>query len=351
MLVSILPWEFLLAWYLCGKFLLHIPCCFHFYLGNLSNIPCSFIFLWGVSLTHPRLASIWSGEFLLHILYRLHFMSGVSLTHPVLPLILSVGFSYISHACFIFTGGVSLTHPVLAAFLSGSFSYTSHAGFFYVGTFSNTTLALFFYGDFLLHIPCWLFLFFYWGVSLTDTVLASIYQVSFSYTSRVGFIFIWGVCLTHPMLVWYPMLVWFYCGEFLLHTPCWLLFLIWGVSLIHPVLFSFSSAESLLYIFLLHFYVWNFSYTSHTDFFFIWGVSLTQPVLFIWGVSLIHPVLASILMGNFSYTFSAGLIFYLGTLSYTSDIGFIFLWGVSLTHPVLVSFLSGQFLLHIPCWL
>ena len=41
----------------------------------------------------------------------------------------------------------------------------------------------------------------------------------------------------------------------------------------------------------------------------------------------------------------------LGSFSYTSCAGFIFIWGVSLTHPMLASFLSGEFLLNIPCWL
>ena len=100
-----------------GEFLLHIPCWLRFYPGNFSDTSrtgfifylgsfsytshACFIFLWGVSLTHPMLAS---------------FLS-------------RVGFSYTSHTRFIFIWGVSLTHPMLA-FCVGSFSYTSHAGFF-----------------------------------------------------------------------------------------------------------------------------------------------------------------------------------------------------------------------------
>ena len=36
-------------------------------------------------------------------------------------------------------------------------------------------------------------------VSLTYTLQASFYAGSFSYTSRVDF-FMWGVCVTHPVL-------------------------------------------------------------------------------------------------------------------------------------------------------
>ena len=83
----------------------------------------------------------------------------------------------------------------------------------------------------------------------------------------------------------------------------------------------------------------SFSYTSHAGFIFIWGVSLT------------YPVLASFLTGEFLLHIPCWLHFYLGSFPYTSRAGFIFNWGVSLTHPVLASFLTGEFLLHIPCWL
>ena len=231
---------------------------------------------------------------------------------------------------------------------------------------------------FLLHILCWL----------------HFYRGSFCYTSRagVGFLtFIWGVSLTHPML--YLL----FCGEFLLHIPCWLLFF----------LFSW---EFLLHIpCQIYFSVRSFSYTSIADFVFMWEVSLTHPVLplflseeflfhipcwlllffffffffFIGGVSLIRPVLGSFLsgvfllhipcwrlffyLGSFSYISPVGFFFFfcLGSSSYTSHVGFTFLWGVfrthplpihfyvgsSLTHPFLPSFLSEGFLLHIPCWL
>ena len=59
----------------------------------------------------------------------------------------------------------------------------------------------------------------------------------------------------------------------------------------------FLSAEFLLRIQCwLYFYLGSFSYTSHADFNFLWGVSLTQPTFWllslIWEVSLTHLVLA-----------------------------------------------------------
>ena len=133
-------------------------------------------------------------------------------------------------------------------------------------------LTLFLRGEFLLHIPSCL----------------HFYAGSFSYTSRAGCHFIRGLSLTHPMLA---------------------SFLSRGVSLTHPVLASFLSEEFLLHIpRWLHFYEGSFSYTSHTGFILMWGVSLT------------HPRLSSFHAGSFSYTSLADLFF---------------IWGVSLTHPVL----------------
>ena len=387
--------------FLSGEFLLRIMRWLYFSMGSFSYTShACLIFLWGVSLTHPMLAFFLGGG------------GGVSLTHPVLAcfffiwefllhiprwLYFSVGsFSYTSHACsmflwaffsfflfffffflllfsfffnlgsfsytsrasFIFMRQVYLTHPVLALFLCGSFSYTSQACFlfllgvclthpeffvlslsllrwlhFYAGCFSYTSRAGFFF-----------FIFFYLGVY---------------YTSGAGFIFLWGVSLTHPMLVL------FLCGEFLLHIPCWLLLLL-----------------LLLLFFCLN--LWNFSYTSRAGFIFMRGVSLTNPVLalFLSGEFLLHipcllfisvgslsytslvgfsPSLLSWLhfyAGSFSYTSRAGFfffffffLFYLGSFFYTSPAGFIFRWGVSLTHPMLVWFFCGEFLLQIPCWL
>ena len=203
-------------------FLLHIPFWLHCYLGRFSYISRAvFNLIRGLSLTHPMPISFLSGEFLLHIPCWLHYYFR--------------SFSYTSPAEVIFIVGVSLTRPVLALLLL-------------------------------------------WGVSLTNPMLASFYTPgSFSCTSSAGLIF-GEFCLTHPMLTL------FLSGRFLLHVPCW-----------HYI------------------YVRSFSHTSHTGFFF----------------------------------FS----FYPGSFSYTSRAGFTFLWGVSLTHPVLASFLSGEFLLHIPCWL
>ena len=179
--------------------------------------------MWGISLTHPVLPSFLSGEFLLQIpcwlvlflLFLLIIILGVSLTHPVLV--------------YYFWGGISLTHPMVGSFFSGEFllhipcwllssgEFLLHIPFylhFYPGGFF---CSFFFFksGEFLLHIPCWFI--FYWGsfsyisrflvVCFSFFVLflflllsLSLYLGSFSYTSRAGFIFIWGVSLTHPML-------------------------------------------------------------------------------------------------------------------------------------------------------
>ena len=212
-------------------------------------------------------------------------------------------------------------------------------------------LALFFCGDVSLHIPCWLCYYmgnfsytscaavtFMPGVSLTHPELAS-FLCFISYTSRAGFFFfllffllfffssflIWGVSLTHPVLAL------FFCGEFLLHTPC-----------------------------LLHFYLGSFSYTSRAGFIFMRGVSLTHPMLFFvvaffffffFGLLIIY-----FLCGLFLLDIPCWLYFYLGNFSYTFRAGLIFIWGVSLTHPVL-AFWCGEFLLHVPwrlvaalCW-
>ena len=71
--------------------------------------------------------------------------------------------------------------------------------------------------------------------------------------------------------------------------------------------------------------------------FFIWGISLTDPVWFPFYFILSRAFVLHIL---------CWLDFYLGCFSYTSHAGFIFTGGVSLTHPVLASFLSGE--KHIP---
>ena len=83
---------------------------------------------------------------------------------------------------------------------------------------------------------------------------------SFSYTSRAGFIFIWGISLTHPMRTL------FLCGEFLLHIPC-----------------------------CLHFYAGSFAYTSRPGFIFMQGVSLTDPVFILFFIFIKYK------SGSFSY--------------------------------------------------
>ena len=199
---------------------------------------------------------------------------------------------------------------MLASFWSGEFLLRNPCCFFFLCFFSLFFL-FFLSGEFALHIPCWLH--FYLG--------------SFSYTSNAGFIFTWAVSPTHPVLDSLISLA------FLLHILCWLYFL-----------FFFKSGELLLHVlcwphsYLGSFYLGSFSYTSHAYFIFLWGVSITHPMLaFVlnWGVSLF-----------FSFFF-----FNQASLPHTFRASFIFIWGVSLTHPVLASPLCGEFLLHILCWL
>ena len=209
-------------------------------------------------------------------------------------------------------------------------------------------LVLFVSGEFLLHIPCWLH--FYLGSFSYKSRAVQVYARSFSDALHAGFFFIWGVSLTHLMLV---------------------SFYIWGVSLTHPVLLSFF------------FYRRTFFYTSHAGFsytsgagFFRWKLLFFAcPMLaclcwefilhilcwlldvgsfynircawcFMWGVSLTHPLLSS-LCGEFLLHILCWLP-YVGSFSYTSCASF-FLWEVSLTCTVLASS-CGEFLLHIPCW-
>ena len=134
---------------------------------------------------------------------------------------------------------------MLASFFNlWSFSYTSRAGLF-----------IFLSGEFLLHIPCWLFFFFF-------------FQGIFSYTPRSGFIFIRGISLTHPVLVL------FLGREFLLHISYCLYFC--GGS------FSYTSQAAFIFM-------WRVAFIC------MWGVSLTHPMLafFMQGISLTHPELSS----------------------------------------------------------
>ena len=345
--------------FISGEFLLHIPRWLNF-------------FLWGVSLTHPVLASYLYGVFLLNVRYWLCFylgslsytshacflfLWGVCFTHPemvlspppppspsagcifytgsfsyipcwlLIYLFISGSFSYTSRAGFIFPLGVSLTHPILFDVSVGSFSYTSHDGFFFFFpsfliwgvSLTHPVVASYLCGEFILHIPYWHY--FYVG--------------SFPYTSHACFLFLWGVCLTHPQfslslslsLSLSPELVSILCGEFLLHIPCRLLLLL------SFFFFNFFISEFLLHILhWLDFSVGSFSYTSHASFCFCCLFVFCFLVL-IWEVSLTHPVLASYLCGEFLLQIPYWLYFYLGSFSYTSLACFLFLWGVCLIHP------------------
>ena len=143
----------MLALFLCGEFLLHIPCCLQFYIRCFSyTFNAGFFFY---------------GEFLLLI--------------PCWFIFYRRSFSYTCRAGFIFIWGVSLTHPVLASFLSGVFLLQIPRWFhFHAGSFSYTSRAV---------------------VVVVFKSHASFFfnRRSFSYTFRVGFIFLWGVSLTHSI--------------------------------------------------------------------------------------------------------------------------------------------------------
>ena len=245
-------------------------------MGSFSYPSCfAFIFIRGVSLTHPVLASsfffsffsffffifVLSGEFLLHIPCWCHFYLRI--------------LSYTSHAGFIFIGVVSLTHPVLASILRGEFllhipwwrNYTSRFAFIFIrGSFSYISRV----GFFLLFFSFSFIYFFYLGsFSYKSRTVLIFYWGSFSYTSHTGFIFIGGAGV-------------FSSREFLLHIPCWLLF------------FSLSG-EFLLHIpCWIYYSVGSFSYTFRSGFVFHFIL-----FYFIWGVSVTHPMLDLLFFGEF----------------------------------------------------
>ena len=228
------------------------------------------LFVGEVSLTYPVLASVLSGEFLLYIPCRLHFYLG--------------SFSYTSRAGFIFMQGVSLTHPIqwllflllllFVCFLSGEFLLH----------ISCCLKKKYVFGKFLLYIPCWVFLFFLSADFLLH-ISCSLYFClgsfsytprdglifsvgSFSYTSRASFIFMCRVSLTHPMLTLFlcravsytARVAFIFIGEVCLTHPVLVSFFIGGVCLTHPVLASFLSWEFLLHIpCWLHLYLVSFS--------------------------------------------------------------------------------------------
>ena len=221
----------MLALFLFGEFLLHIRCFLYFSLRSFSYTVFLKIFIWGVPLYIPSLLYFsvgsfsytftphtfygicWlkkkfkkSGEFLFHTPYLFLFIWGISLTHPVLA------FFGGSNLTSFFSGEFLLHIPCWLLFYLGSFSYTSHACFiFFCGGFLLHMLASIFFfsfssGEFLLHIPCWLlFSFFLSGEFLLHIPCLLYFSVgSFSYTSMLAFsfffFFISGVSLTHPML-------------------------------------------------------------------------------------------------------------------------------------------------------
>ena len=180
-------------------------------------------------------------------------------------------------------------------------------------------LALFFNGEFLLQIPCW----FHFSLG------------TFSYTSRAGF----------SLFVFLFFFIFFYRGSVSYTSDTSFIFL-WRVSITHPMLASFCCCCCCCCC-----HLGSFSYTSRASFIFISDVSLTHHMLasfLTWGVSLTHPM-ASFLSGERLLNIPCWLQFHLGSFSYTSRAGFfIFIWGVSLTRPMLVLFFFGEFLLHIP---
>ena len=233
-------------------------------------------------------------------------------------------------------------------------------------------LASFSYGEYLLLLPCWLH-FYVGSFSYTSHASSSssssfffffFYAGSFSYTSRAALIFMRGVSLT------YPVLSCFLCKEFLLHIPCCFLFsflFFWGGGgggllhiqcWFHFYVWSFSCISHAGVIFIweyllriacwFHFYLGSFSYTSRASFHWISGhISF----IFMWGISLTHPMLTLFLCGKFLLHIPCCLHFSAWSFSYTSHADFVFMWKVSLTHPVLPSFFCLEFLLHIPCCL
>ena len=144
-------------------------------------------------------------------------------------------------------------------FYLGIFHHTSRDGFIFMwGVLLHIPYWLHFLsGEFLLHIPCWIY-FYVW---------------SFYYTSHACFIFVWGVSLAHPMLTFFSFF--FKSGKFLLHIPSW-----------------------------LHCYAGSFSYTFRIGFIFILGVFPTHPACFLCLCVCVWE--GGGREGGFSYIFHAG---------------------------------------------
>ena len=171
--------------------------------------------IWGVFLSLSILASFLFEEFHFNIRCWLLFYVGSFSYRSHAHFIFYFGsFSYTSRAALIFMWGVSLTHPVLVSFIIWGVSLTQSVLFFLLLFFYLFIFFFFLSGKFLLHIPCWLH--FYLGSFSYTSMLVSQKNIlgSIPYTSRAGFIFIWAVSLTHPVLV----LIW--SADFLLHIPC-----------------------------------------------------------------------------------------------------------------------------------
>ena len=163
-------------------FLLHIPCWLRF-------------LMWGVSITHPVLVSFLIGGVLLHIPCCLHFyLESFSCKHIRCWLHFYLwGFSYTSHVGFMFYRGSCVGHIFI-----GGVSLT----YFVLSSFFIFLIFLFLSREFLLHIPCWVHFYrgsfshrshadftFLWGVSLKHPMLAFLFCF-----------LIWGVFLTHRVL-------------------------------------------------------------------------------------------------------------------------------------------------------
>ena len=190
----------MLTLFLCGEFLLQNPCWLPFLSGTFSYTSDDDVnFIWWVSFTHPVLASFLSGSFSYTSRAVFSFINWSSLTHPMLVLYLPEEF-LLHILCWL-------------NFLSGVFLFLIPIWLhFYAGSLFYIPCWLFLCGEFLLHTPCCLH-FNAGSFSYTSRAGSPFYQLRFSYTYNAGFIFIWGVFLTHPMLAL------FFCGEFLWHIP------------------------------------------------------------------------------------------------------------------------------------
>ena len=236
---------------------------------------------------------------------------------------------FLLHVLCCFIWGASHTRPIL--FSVGSFSYTPLAVL--CGEFllhASTVL----YGEFLLHAQ-WHFrcvsltrsLLFYVG-SFTYTPLL-FYMGSFSYTPHAvlcgEFLLHAPAVLDREFLVHATTVLW---GEFLLYAPwCFM----WGVSLTLPVVFyvgsfSYMSGGVLCGEFLLHApccFMWGFSLTHHL-LFYVGSFSYTPLAVLYSGVSLRCPLLfyvrsfsympRAVLCGEF---LTLPMLFYVGSFSYT----------------------------------